>query len=221
MKTARSRAFTNRARGKRMKVDRRRILDTALELLNEVGVDALSTRAIAERLGVRQPALYWHFRNKRALLDAMNAEMLARGHHARAPEPGEDWRAFVRRNARSFRDALLAYRDGARVHAGTEAEPHDLDRIEAQAAALVAAGFTPVQTMELLVAVSRYVVGCVLEEQASPTAGAVETEQLDAAAQAYPILAQAMAHYRASGHAALFERGLDLLVAGAEAGLKV
>ena len=41
-----------------MKVDRRRIIDTALELLNEVGVDALSTRLIAQRLNVQQPALY-------------------------------------------------------------------------------------------------------------------------------------------------------------------
>jgi TetR/AcrR family tetracycline transcriptional repressor len=58
-----------------MKVDRQGILDTALELLNEVGIDALSTRAIAQRLGVQQPALYWHFKNKRALLDAMNGEI--------------------------------------------------------------------------------------------------------------------------------------------------
>ena len=38
-----------------MKVDRRRILETALEVLNEVGVDALSTRAIAERTHMLRP----------------------------------------------------------------------------------------------------------------------------------------------------------------------
>ena len=109
-----------------MKVDRRRILETALEVLNEVGVDALSTRAIAQRLGVQQPALYWHFKNKRALLDAMNGEILARAHDARVPREGEAWQDFVRRNARSFRAALLSYRDGARVHAGTEADPEPI-----------------------------------------------------------------------------------------------
>jgi TetR/AcrR family transcriptional regulator, tetracycline repressor protein len=151
-----------------MKVDRRRILETALELLNEVGVDALSTRLIAERLGVRQPALYWHFKNKRALLDAMNGEILARAHEARVPRSGETWQDFLRRNGRSFRAALLAYRDGARVHAGTEAAPDDLDHVEAQALVMVRAGFSPAQAMQLFIAVSRYVVGCVLEEQASP-----------------------------------------------------
>jgi TetR/AcrR family tetracycline transcriptional repressor len=65
-----------------MKVDRQGIFGHALELLNEVGIDALSTRAIAQRLGVQQPALYWHFKNKRALLDAMNGEILARAHEA-------------------------------------------------------------------------------------------------------------------------------------------
>lgn len=202
-----------------MKVDRRRILEVALEVLNEVGVDALSTRAIAERLGVRQPALYWHFKSKRALLDAMNGEILARAHEARVPRPGETWQDFLRRNGRSFRAALLSYRDGARVHAGTEADPGDLEHVEAQAAFLVAAGFSPAQAMQLFIAVGRYVVGCVLEEQASPIEGSVEQTRLDDAAKAYPILAEAMAHYRQTGHAGLFERGLELMVKGAEAEL--
>ncbi|MBO9558161.1 MAG: tetracycline resistance transcriptional repressor TetR [Caulobacter sp.] len=202
-----------------MKVDRRRILDTALELLNEVGVDALSTRAIAQRLGVQQPALYWHFKNKRALLEAMNGEILARAHEARVPREGEAWQDFVRRNARSFRAALLSYRDGARVHAGTEADPGDLAHVEAQARFLVQAGFTPAAAMQTFVAVSRYVVGCVLEEQASPIEGSIQQTQLDEAAQAYPVLAEGIAHYRDVGHAGLFERGLDLMVRGAEAEL--
>lgn len=202
-----------------MKVDRRRILETALDVLNEVGVDALSTRAIADRLGVRQPALYWHFKNKRALLDAMNGEILARAHDARVPRDGEAWQDFLRRNARGFRAALLAYRDGARVHAGTEAAPDDLGPVEAQMTALVRAGFTPGQALQLFVAIGRYVVGCVLEEQASPIDGSPEQARLDAAAQAYPVLAEAMAHYRESGHEGLFERGLALIVKGAEAEL--
>ncbi len=202
-----------------MKVDRRRILETALEVLNEVGVDALSTRAIAQRLGVQQPALYWHFKNKRALLDAMNGEILARAHDARVPREGESWQDFLRRNARGFRAALLSYRDGARVHAGTEAAPDDLDHVEIQMRALVRAGFTPGQALQLFVAIGRYVVGCVLEEQASPIDGSAEQARLDAAAQAYPMLAEAMARYRESGHAGLFERGLALIVKGAEAEL--
>ncbi|NQE63781.1 tetracycline resistance transcriptional repressor TetR [Caulobacter sp. RHG1] len=202
-----------------MKVDRARIIATALDVLNEVGVDALSTRAIAQRLGVRQPALYWHFANRRALLDALNLEILARGHTRSQPIAGEPWQTFLRENGRSFRRALLAYRDGARVHAGTEADPQDLEDVEAQIAYLVAAGFPVGRAMEVLVAISRYVVGCVLEEQAEPLDGEAETEVLDDAVQAYPLLAQALASYRQSGYGTMFERGLDLIVSGAEVSL--
>jgi TetR/AcrR family tetracycline transcriptional repressor len=203
-----------------MKVDRQRILDTALELLNKVGIDALSTRAIAQRLGVQQPALYWHFKSKRALLDAMNGEILARASDARTPRPDEAWQDFLKRNGRGFRAALLSYRDGARVHAGTEAAPDDLDHVEVQIRHLTAAGFSPGQALQLFVAISRYVVGCVLEEQASPITGSAEQARLDDAARAYPALAEAIADYRGSDHEGLFERGLDLMVRGAEAELK-
>ena len=54
------------------KLSRETVIRAALDLLNEVGVDGLSTRRLAERLGVQQPALYWHFKNKRELLDALS-----------------------------------------------------------------------------------------------------------------------------------------------------
>ena len=57
------------------KLQREAVIRTALELLNDVGMEGLTTRRLAERLGVQQPALYWHFKNKRALLDALAEAM--------------------------------------------------------------------------------------------------------------------------------------------------
>ena len=57
------------------KLDKGTVIAAALELLNEVGMDSLTTRKLAERLKVQQPALYWHFQNKRALLDALAEAM--------------------------------------------------------------------------------------------------------------------------------------------------
>ncbi|BCG81021.1 TetR/AcrR family transcriptional regulator C-terminal domain-containing protein [Mesorhizobium sp. 113-3-3] len=202
-----------------MKLDKTLIVDEALKLLNEVGIDALSTRLLAQRLKVQQPALYWHFRNKRALLDAMNEEILRRGHEHRTPRPGEAWQDFVRSNARSFRGALIAYRDGARVHAGTEADPTELAHFEGLLEFFAGEGMSPVPAMELLMTIGRYTVGCVMEEQAEYPTGPGRGEALDAAAQDYPLLRQALAHYRAGGHEALFESGLALLIAGTEARL--
>ncbi len=101
------------------KLDKGTVIAAALELLNEVGMDSLTTRKLAERLKVQQPALYWHFQNKRALLDALAEAMLAERHTRSLPEENEDWRVFLKENALSFRTALLSYRDGARIHAGT------------------------------------------------------------------------------------------------------
>lgn len=203
-----------------MKIQRDQIVEAALDLLGEVGLDKLSTRLVAHRLGVQQPALYWHFKNKQQLLAAMNAEVLRREHTRREPQPGERWQDFVLANALSFRRCLLSYRDGARMHAGSEPDAQDLAPIEAQIAFLVQAGFTPSAGMELMIAVGRYVVGCVLEEQAAPDATTPDqAAALDAATQPYPNLAAAVAHYRAAGPEQMFTAGLAMLIDGAAARL--
>lgn len=202
-----------------MKLDREAILEAALALLDEVGMDKLSTRLLAERLGVQQPALYWHFKNKRALLDAMNGQILHRTHERKLPLPGETWDAFLRENAHSFRRALLARRDGARLHAGSEPDPGDLDMVEAQLAAVVGLGVPVAQAMTLLIALGRYTVGCVLEQQATPPDAATQQQALDAAAASRPLLAEAFATYRRAGPDALFEIGVDLMLEGAKARL--
>lgn len=202
-----------------MKLDSEVILEAALALLDEVGMDKLSTRLLAERLGVQQPALYWHFKNKRALLDAMNRELLRRAHDRRLPLPEESWEAFLRENARSFRRALLARRDGARLHAGSEPDPDDLEMVEAQLAAVVRLGMPATQAMTLLIALGRYTVGCVLEEQAAPPDAQVRQQTLDAAAASRPLLAEAFANYRKAGPDAMFDVGVDLMLEGARARL--
>ena len=195
-----------------MKIDRSTIVNEALALLNETGLDALSTRALAERLGIRQPALYWHFRNKRALIEAMNSEILARGHTHRWPRNGDDWQSFMLQNSRSFRRALLAYRDGGRVHAGTEADPEGLDNVEAHLVLLTASGMSVEAAMELLVTLGRYTLGCVIEEQSEPPPG---VEALDHAAEGFPLTKRALAHYRRHGEEAFFEAGLQMIVEAA------
>lgn len=204
-----------------MKLERSQILDAALQLLNEVGVDQLTTRRLAEKLSVQQPALYWHFKSKRALLDAMNVEILNRGHIHHFPMNGEDWRAFLTNNARSFRRALLAYRDGARIHAGTEAPSEHLERFEQQLTFLVNSGVSFALASQTMMAISRYVVGCVLEEQAERIEGPGRGDALDAEAKPYPILSQAIAYMRCSGETEMFDAGLQLILQGAATQVEV
>ena len=53
---------------------RRALLDEALAMIRADGVDALTLRAIGERLGVSRTALYRHFADKSALLAAVATE---------------------------------------------------------------------------------------------------------------------------------------------------
>lgn len=50
---------------------RTRILDAAEEIARRRGLDALSMRAIAERIGLSAPAAYRHFRSKSEIVRAM------------------------------------------------------------------------------------------------------------------------------------------------------
>lgn len=160
------------------KLDKGTVIAAALELLNEVGMDSLTTRKLAERLKVQQPALYWHFQNKRALLDALAEAMLAERHTRSLPEENEDWRVFLKENALSFRTALLSYRDGARIHAGTRPTEPNFGTAETQIRFLCAEGFCPKRAVWALRAVSHYVVGSVLEQQASDADERVPTGQM-------------------------------------------
>lgn len=51
---------------------REKILDTAYAILQEEGPEAISSRAIAERLGVTHMALFTYFRNQAAIVRALS-----------------------------------------------------------------------------------------------------------------------------------------------------
>lgn len=141
------------------------ITRAALELLDEVGLDALSTRRLASKLGVQSPALYWHFRNKQALVDAIGDEIvLARG--MGSPEIDETWQQWITRRANNYRDELLAHRDGARVvSAKRGASPRVLGEFQREIDAMGDLGFSPGMAMNTIGVVSHYVTGFVLDEQ--------------------------------------------------------
>src|SRR5579875_3593997 len=77
----RSRAQHGRARGQgtHAGLDREHVVRVALDLLDEVGLDELTMRRLADRLGVTAASLYWHVRDKDELLallaDAISAQM--------------------------------------------------------------------------------------------------------------------------------------------------
>ncbi|GAB3597418.1 MULTISPECIES: TetR/AcrR family transcriptional regulator C-terminal domain-containing protein [Actinomycetes] len=167
----------------RKRLDRTSVLLGARQVLDETGLDGFTTRALAAHLQVQQPGLYWHFRTKAELLAALASDVLDREHHASFPESDEKWDAFLLRNARSFRHALHAVRDGARLHAEHHRRPSGDDTDEGaeasgqQVGLLVSQGFDEQTAISMLIAVSRYTVGVVLEEQTAEVGNASVPER--------------------------------------------
>ncbi|MFI7691859.1 TetR family transcriptional regulator [Nonomuraea sp. NPDC049655] len=147
-------------------MERRTAVRAALRLLNEVGIDGLTTRRLADELGVKQPALYWHFKSKQELLDEMAEEMLADTlERLDVPEPGQEWDNWLMSRGRAIRGTLLSYRDGALVHAGSRPTPRRLAELPALIRPLTEAGFTGEQAVRALIAVGRFALGSAIDER--------------------------------------------------------
>lgn len=52
------------------------ILDVALELFSEKGFNAASVRDIAAKIGIKDSSLYFHYKNKQAILDSLMAKFI-------------------------------------------------------------------------------------------------------------------------------------------------
>ena len=100
MKSVPQATSLRRAPVQRRSVERlTRILDACADLLDEVGYDALSTRAVAERAGVPIGSVYRFFGNKRQMVDALAQRNLERyservTERLRGARPG-DWRTAM------------------------------------------------------------------------------------------------------------------------------
>jgi AcrR family transcriptional regulator len=71
-------------------LNRDAVIQAALGMLDEVGVDGLSMRALADRLGVKAASLYWHLRDKDQLLELVAEAVLDR---VSVPVAPPSWRA--------------------------------------------------------------------------------------------------------------------------------
>ena len=84
---------------------RDQVLAAALEVVEHEGVDRLTVRGLAARLGVAVTAIYWHVGDKQALLDGVVDLIIERTGGVRAR--GRTPQARLLSTARSLRRSLL------------------------------------------------------------------------------------------------------------------
>ncbi|MFF3329241.1 TetR/AcrR family transcriptional regulator [Streptomyces sp. NPDC002888] len=207
---------------RRAPLDRKRVADTALGLLNEVGLEGLTLRAIAKELDVKAPALYWHFKDKQALLDEMATEMYRRMVAGTALDPDDTWRERLLKANRGLRAALLGYRDGAKVFSGSRFTGIEhAHQMEETLRLFTAAGFTLVESVRATTTAYLYTLGFVTEEQGVQPLPGERREGYDVEERArmmadFPLSAAAGAEIF-EDYDRHFEEGLALVVAGIEA----
>lgn len=91
------------------------IVETSLEILHNYGLADMTMRRVSAQLGVAPGALYWHLKNKQALIDATARHILA------------DWlqRDFdaLPEACSALREAMLSIRDGAELVGAAVSNP--------------------------------------------------------------------------------------------------
>lgn len=137
------------------KIQRDQVINAALALLDEVGLEAITTRKLAQKLGVESATLYWHFRNKASLLEEMAATVLASTIRFRwlktRPSGQTGWQI-----TRAVSAARFAHRDGALLHAGTTPARVGGETFYPKVAYLMRAGFSEAEAAMILLTISEY-----------------------------------------------------------------
>ncbi len=189
------------------------ILDAAIEIVDEHGLEALTMRRLGERLGVEAMSLYGWVRNKADLLDGIHDVLLGRmnptlGH----PDPTEDLRSM----ARAFREVLRAHPNALPMFATRPARgPSALRQVELGLRVLARMGIPPERSLAIFQIIFAFVVGHALYTFSRADDG----DEVD-----YAALPEDLAHVRSLAEIlpgreldAEFELGLDTFIAGLKA----
>ncbi len=197
-----------------MALDKERIVAEAVALLDADGLDGLTLRRLADRLGVRAPTLYWHLPNKAALVTEVAEAILGQEFPTVDPpaddEPWQDWLTGL---AERLRRAMLAHPDGARVVSASHLSLR-MAAISETAMRVLVARDVPLHEARLLVLTVEHVtVGHVLAEQQPRP----DTEGFDLAAfrERHPTVVAGITEYFAPGRTVddLFRDCVRLVVA--------
>lgn len=203
-------------RGTRPRLNRDDIARAALELADAEGLEALSMRGLADRLGVGTMTLYGYFRNKSELLDALIDVAVTET----PPSPAEgDWTEQLRAVVRSARQGLLRHPSIVELRVRRPVlRPEALRFGEAVLQILRSAGFSIDEAVAAFRLLFTYTVGFA----ALSPAGSTESDR-DAARAAiatlppeeFPALTEAReAAGAAMGGEDVFAYGLDRIIDG-------
>jgi AcrR family transcriptional regulator len=203
-------------------LSRERVLRAAMALADERGIEALTMRELAGRLGVEAASLYNHVSGKDDLLLGMASIVIA---GIDLPSEDTSWREAMRRRAMSARGLFARHPwAAALIDTRMQVEPAGLAYADRVLGTLLRAGLTPAIAGNAFLVLDSYIYG--YERQRSILARDDGGDSTDAALEvadaippgAFPALAQVAAAYAEQpfDEDAGFAFGLDLLLDGIE-----
>lgn len=211
-----------RQRRERGSISAEEIINGALELATDVTVDGLSMPALAKRLDLGVTSIYWYFRSKDSLLDAMTDRALQEFNIAMPLADSTKWDEGLRQHARAeiefFRanpvlSDLLLMNFGTH---GTQDNKEAFQRLEAIIATLVDTGFEPAAAMDTFYSLEVHTRGIAVYERRQALGGqAVAKAMVDTVdPHSTPLLADLLASGYEIGRTSdrIFEVGLDALI---------
>lgn len=212
--------MTHQRNTRRIRLNTARVLEAAVALADETGIDGFGMRRLAQELGVVPMALYKHVANKDELLNGMIDIVFA---EIEAPSADADWKSALRRRAISTREALRRHSWAIGLMETAAPGPANLRNHNAVMGCLREAGFSFETAIHAYSVQDAYIYGFALQEQTldfetPDSAGKAAQRRAEAvgALDEYPYLAEVVIRLPETGYdnATEFEWGLDLILDG-------
>jgi AcrR family transcriptional regulator len=208
-------------RPRREPLTRQRIIEAALRIMDDEGLEAVTMRRIGRDLGVEAMSLYNHVQDKEDILNGVCEQVLA---EFRIPE-SEDWAEAARLGAREYRRLLLAHPNVITLLSegkGPFTNPDALRAYEFALGIFRSVGLAEADSVKAFHTFGGYILGFVMMEL-GPMVGGPDDEAHDRAHEEMarmlasadlPRLREALPYIIDCDIEEQFEFGLELLIEG-------
>ena len=192
-----------------------RIVATAVELLDAEGVDGLTMRRLADRLGSGAMSLYWHVDSKEAVFDlALDSVLEYRG----PPQltESQDWRGEVVHMLEDWRASMLRHPWSASLLPRRALGPNMLSRLELLSKTLSRAGVAEADLNVAIWSLWNHVMGATITRasfELSDEDRAAAQQRLTHFSERYPTIERSRLLLDNDWDGA-FQKGLDFLLDG-------
>jgi AcrR family transcriptional regulator len=214
--------MTQRTEGKqREKLTRDRVIEAALRIMDEEGLDAVSMRRVGRELGVEAMSLYHHVHDKDDLLLGIRERVLSE-----FVDPGSDgeWEGRARQAARSWRQVMRAHPNAMVLISSPKqfaVTPTSMRPTEAALRLLREVGLSDDDAVKAFCALGGFIVGFVMFEigvnrasDAGDQPPTLDGLMLALPSDEFPCFMTSLPYLMNGDIDQRFEYGLDLLIAG-------